>query len=57
MRSVFAHISTMFYPLPLLPFFSLFNLGWITDTARFTSLVNETATYDFVVIGGGNAYV
>ena len=34
--------------------FTLLNLGWIT---HLLANVKETPTYDFIVIGGGNAYV
>jgi hypothetical protein len=38
--------------------FTLLNLEWITNTTtRLFADVKEAATYDFIVIGGGNAYV
>jgi hypothetical protein len=37
--------------------FTLLHLGWIATSARAVPILEETATYDFVVIGGGNAYV
>ena len=33
--------------------FALLDLGWITNAVNR----NQPATYDFIVIGGGNAYV
>ena len=55
---IFPHILRMlFYSLSLVPF-TLLNLEWITNTAtRLFADVKETAAYDFIVIGGGNAYV
>jgi hypothetical protein len=47
----------LFYSLSLIPF-TLLILEWITDTTtRLFANVKEAATYDFIVIGGGNAYV
>ena len=38
--------------------FTLLNLEWILNTTtRLFANVKETAKYDFIVIGGGNAYV
>ena len=49
-------LQMLFYTLSL-PF-TLFNLEWISNTTtRLFANVKETATYDFIVIGGGNAYV
>ena len=39
---------------PSLLLFTLLHLGWI---ANAVPILEGTATYDFVVIGGGNAYV
>ena len=36
---------------------SLLHLEWISNSARAVPILEKTATYDFVVIGGGNAYV
>jgi hypothetical protein len=46
----------------MLPFLSLLlftqlHLEWIAKAARAVPILEETATYDFVIIGGGNAYV
>jgi choline dehydrogenase-like flavoprotein len=42
--------DSLFHP------FTLLNLGWITNTTtHHLANVKETSTYDFVVIGGGNA--
>lgn len=50
-------LRMLFYSLSLIPF-TLLNLEWITDiTTHLFTNVKETATYDFIVIGGGNAYV
>lgn len=49
-------LRMLFYSLSL-PF-ALLNLEWILNTtSRLFANVKETATYDFIVIGGGNAYV
>ena len=49
-------LKMLFYSLSL-PF-TLLNLEWISNTTtRLFASVKETATYDFIVIGGGNAYV
>jgi len=45
----------MFCSLSLFPF-TLLNFGWITNTTRAVANSKETATYDFIVIGGGNSY-
>ena len=37
--------------------FTLLHLEWIAKSARAISILEESATYDFVIIGGGNAYV
>jgi hypothetical protein len=47
----------LFDSLTLIPF-TLLNLEWLTNTTtRLFADVKETATYDFIVVGGGNAYV
>ena len=49
-------LMMLFYSLSL-PF-TLLNLEWILNTtSRLFTNVKETSTYDFIVIGGGNAYV
>jgi hypothetical protein len=49
-------LRMLFYSFSL-PF-TLFNLEWISNsTVRLFADVKETATYDFIVVGGGNAYV
>ena len=48
-------LRMLFSSLSLVPF-TLLNLEWITNTTtRLFANVKETATYDFIVIGGGNA--
>jgi hypothetical protein len=37
--------------------FTLLHLEWIAKSARAVPILEETPAYDFVVIGGGNAYV
>ena len=37
--------------------FAPLHLEWIAKSARAVPILEESATYDFVVIGGGNAYV
>lgn len=47
----------LFDPLSLFPF-SLLDLAWISNTTTWSlPHLQQTPTYDFVVIGGGNAYV
>lgn len=47
----------MFYSLSFFPF-TLLNLGWIiTNSTRSVTDNWKADTYDFIVIGGGNAYV
>ena len=49
-------LRMLFYSLSL-PF-TFLNLEWISNTTtHLFANVKETSTYDFVVIGGGNAYV
>ena len=36
---------------------SLLHLEWIAKSVRAVPILEGTVTYDFVVIGGGNAYV
>ena len=50
-------LRMLFSSLSLIPF-TLLNLEWIaTTTTRLFNFANvkETSTYDFIVIGGGNA--
>ena len=37
--------------------FTLVDFQWIAKSTRAVPILEETVTYDFVVIGGGNAYV